>query len=162
GARAVALTPTPALFNGTAVAIAAGDEVTCAMRGDGSVACWGLGSSGQLGDGTIASWLPHRLALGSATAIASGPDHTCAIAGAAPDVYCWGFDENGELGDGGGDPQATPLFTKVTGAVQLALGVEHSCALLANQTVMCWGQGGDGELGSAANGDNSPPVMVTG
>lgn len=153
--------PTPALSDGQAVAVAGGEQFSCAMRRDGSVACWGMGSSGQLGDGTIASWLPHRVLLGAATALASGPDHTCAITGANSDVYCWGNDSDGELGDGGGDPQATPNFTTVTGAVQLAVGVQHSCALLTNQTVMCWGEGGDGELGNGTADDDSPPVRVS-
>ena len=155
-------TPVMALSDGHVVALAGGDDLSCALRDDGSVACWGLGSSGQLGNGTIAGWLPQRVPLTAPTAVASGAYHSCAITGQAHDVYCWGYDSEGELGDGGGPPHANPIFANVTNAVQLALGVDHSCALLGDGTVWCWGEDDDGALGNGMFGDDSSPVQVTG
>jgi alpha-tubulin suppressor-like RCC1 family protein len=154
--------PFPALSDGHVIAVAGGDDFSCALRDDNSVACWGLGSSGQLGDGTLASWQPQHVALTAPTAVATGTYHSCAITGAAHDVYCWGNDGDGQLGDGGGPPHADPLFTKISNAVQLALGDAHSCALLGDDTVRCWGEGKDGELGNGMFTDDSPPVKVTG
>ncbi|MGB1017115.1 MAG: RCC1 domain-containing protein, partial [Nannocystaceae bacterium] len=37
-----------------------------------------------------------------------------------------------------------------SGAAALALGLDHSCALLHSGTVRCWGRGGMGELGHAS------------
>ena len=39
----------------TAVAIAAGQEHTCALLDDATVKCWGVNGSGQLGSAPVAS-----------------------------------------------------------------------------------------------------------
>ena len=44
--------PSPCPASRNAAAIAAGWAHTCAVLGDGSARCWGLGSGGQLGNGT--------------------------------------------------------------------------------------------------------------
>jgi hypothetical protein len=44
--------PAPGI-HGEAVGLAAGAAHTCALLADGRVTCWGDGSSGQLGDGTV-------------------------------------------------------------------------------------------------------------
>ena len=41
--------------------VRAGDEFVCALRQTGTVTCWGIGTSGQLGDGTATTRrLPNR------------------------------------------------------------------------------------------------------
>jgi alpha-tubulin suppressor-like RCC1 family protein len=162
GSRDNSTIPVAALSDGHVIAVAGGDDLSCALRDNGSVACWGLGSSGQLGDGTVASWLPQHVALTLPTAVASGTFHSCAITGNKHDVSCWGNDADGQLGDGGGPPRAAPMFANVSDAVQLALGDDHSCALLGDGTVSCWGEGGDGALGNGTFDSDSMPVKVTG
>ncbi len=44
--------------NATVVDVSAGEQHTCAVLGDGSVACWGDGRFGQLGDGILADQTP--------------------------------------------------------------------------------------------------------
>ncbi|MDQ6777621.1 MAG: hypothetical protein M3071_15725, partial [Actinomycetota bacterium] len=104
----------------TAVAISAGFADTCAILDDGSVRCWGLGTSGRLGYGntnnvgdtdTPAAAGPVDLGPGrTAIAIAAGFDHTCARLDDGS-VRCWGDGIAGELGycsqDNVGD-DATP------------------------------------------------------
>ena len=64
--------------------------------------CWGVNSSGQLGDGTTTdSPVPVQVS-GHATdwaTVTAGGDHTCAEKTGGT-VWCWGDNGNGELGDG--------------------------------------------------------------
>jgi alpha-tubulin suppressor-like RCC1 family protein len=49
----------------------------------------------------------------------------------------------------------------LTGAVQLAVGYEHACALLSNGQVRCWGENDYGELGRGTiGGQFDRPVVV--
>src|SRR5207247_7328449 len=74
---------------GNFVGVAAGRQHTCAIRADGSVACWGAGASGQIAGGVLAVWSPTRVPLpGQASAIDAGGGHACALVGGVP--YCWG------------------------------------------------------------------------
>ena len=61
-------------------AIAAGDAFTCAVRPDQTVACWGEGVNGQLGDGTtVPRPRPGSVSdVTQAMAIAAGSTFTCA------------------------------------------------------------------------------------
>src|SRR3546814_1868658 len=93
----------------TAVAIACGDEHTCALLDDGSVKCWGSGAVGQLGygDGISRGDEPNEMGdnlptvdLGTnrtAVAIACGDRHTCALLDDGS-VKCWGSGAVGQLG----------------------------------------------------------------
>jgi alpha-tubulin suppressor-like RCC1 family protein len=77
-------------------------------------------------------------------------------------VYCWGANDDAQLGNLVRSPKARPVFANVTRAVQLALGVDHSCARLRDGTVQCWGDGGDGQLGDDMMRPFSAPVQVLG
>jgi hypothetical protein len=79
-------------FSGKAVALAGGSAHACSLLDDGSVACWGDNSSGQIGDGTMDS--PHptpgKVTLRArATSICAGSDQSCANLDDGS-VWCWG------------------------------------------------------------------------
>ena len=52
----------------------------------------------------------------------------------------------------------------LTGAVDLAAGYGHACALLSNATMRCWGENREGQLGNGttANPGTAQPVTVSG
>lgn len=155
-----------------AVAIAAGDDHTCAILAGGTVECWGYNFAAELGIGTSSGpavcssggWCSaHAVAvegLAGASAISAGGDHTCAIAAGA--LECWGYNSYGQLGDGqSGGPQTcywqlvrcakTPVATaSLSHVVAVAAGGDHTCALLAGGTVRCWGADWFGDLGDGA------------
>jgi alpha-tubulin suppressor-like RCC1 family protein len=103
GSTAKSSTPEPVsgITNASTVT-AAGIHHTCAVLASGGVDCWGIGSSGQLGNGgTENSTSPVAVTgLGSAAvATGGGIDFSCAMLGAGS-IECWGENYNGTLGAG--------------------------------------------------------------
>ncbi len=162
------------------VELAAGEGFSCAILDDGTVRCWGLNSSGQLGygntnnigdDETPSTAGPVNLGAGrTAVQIATGSTHACAILDNGT-VRCWGNGANGRLGYGntntiGDDETPGPIGTVDLGgysAISIAAGSEQTCALLAIGTVMCWGEGTTGRLGygnTSDIGDNELPATA--
>jgi hypothetical protein len=47
-------------------------------------------------------------------------------------------------------------------ATDLAVGGDHACAILDDQSFACWGDGDDGALGTGSSADAARPVIVPG
>jgi alpha-tubulin suppressor-like RCC1 family protein len=136
------------------LSISAGYYSVCALMSDSTIRCWGDNSGGQLGNSTegnvpIGHALPvldGGLPLTGAVRIAVGNWHACAVM-ANGGVKCWGSNFSGQLGLGNVEPSAIHGPTDVLGlatlpgeqVVELAVGKEHSCALLSSTVVKCWG-----------------------
>ena len=170
--------PLPVLVNlpnVTGLALSATSYSACALTEDGSAWCWGSNYNGEVGAGTTGTiYAPVRVkgeAGGAANlvgvrSIAKGGRHTCALTTAGA-VYCWGKGNSGQLGNGLDADQALPTQVKdpagsgtLDGVTALALGDEHSCALLKSGTVACWGRGLSGELGSSGSTNHNLPVVI--
>lgn len=156
----------------TATAVSLGFEYSCAITDLGSVRCWGLNNSGQLGQGNTTqvgdnageTTVPVP-AIGNATAIAAGNSHACAIVN-GQFIRCWGRNTEGELGQGntvnvgtsaGDVPVLVDLGPAVT-ASAITGGFGHTCAITGTGQVRCWGYNSDGQLGqgnTATVGDNA-------
>jgi alpha-tubulin suppressor-like RCC1 family protein len=148
----------------TATAVSAGIEQACVLLADGSVKCWGLGTFGQLGNGTNTSSPTPESVLGinTAKALATGNSHVCALLTNGT-VACWGRGENGELGNGDFANANVPVpVSGISNAVALTAGPSHTCALLADSTLRCWGAGRDGKLGNGLQTNSSLPVTPVG
>jgi alpha-tubulin suppressor-like RCC1 family protein len=147
-----------------AVALSAGYEHACALKANGSAACWGRNNSGELGDGTTVTrtittavtGLTDAVSIsagGYANASANGNQYrgrSCAIK-ANGSTVCWG--DTGYAIIGNGVVQATPTaIAGLTDTAALSLGGDHTCALKASGAIACWGnnafaQIGDGNIG---------------
>jgi hypothetical protein len=145
---------------------------TCAVLQGGSLVCWGLGSSGQLGYDstdnvgdldTPASVAPVNLGGHTAKAVATGSYHTCAILDDGS-VRCWGFGGDGRLGYGNTNPVLDPSTAGAVDlgpgrtAVAITAGSDDTCVILDTGGVECWGFGGNGELGGALGYGNESAV----
>jgi alpha-tubulin suppressor-like RCC1 family protein len=124
-----------------AVQITAGGAHACARTRLGDVLCWGSGEHGQV-DGHVwpgVSFQPVHVALDPASDIDAGDAHTCAVV--ARGVTCWGDARFGQSGREIGEHALRPgLVPGTEDAVEVATGVRHSCARLADGHVLCWGQ----------------------
>ncbi|MCB9730845.1 MAG: hypothetical protein H6744_19920 [Deltaproteobacteria bacterium] len=146
------------------VGVTAREDQSCAVRDDGSAACWGNGSSGELGDGTgVDRWAPSEIIGGLEFAdVRMGDHHACGLTSEGR-VYCWGWNVNGQLGKGGSVGGTALAPTPVVGlvdAVALAVGEDHSCAIRAGGRLVCWGDGSGWSLGNGLANDGTQPVDV--
>ena len=119
------------------VQISLGSSHTCALNREGRLACWGLGSTGQLGNESFNN-KDHPVAvveaegstdpLGNIAQVDSGGNHTCAMTSGGR-VLCWGRGAGGQLGHGNsldsGDKDAPlAVVEKGSGSRPLRLGVK--------------------------------------
>jgi alpha-tubulin suppressor-like RCC1 family protein len=150
----------------TPTAVSAGGEFTCVRLPDGTARCVGRNQFGQLGGG---SWTDSSVGpvsgLTTATRVAAGDEFACALL-ANGTVKCWGLGESGQRGDGSfGTFAFAPVSVNgLTGAVALAAGYGHTCALLSNATMRCWGENREGQLGNGTTAipGTAQPVAVSG
>jgi alpha-tubulin suppressor-like RCC1 family protein len=92
--------------------------------------------------------------------VAVGGNTSCAVT-IGGEVFCWGDGAYGALSDGTvGDQSPSPVAAMgfAAGAVTLALGDHHGCALLTGQTVQCWGDDEQGQLGDGQRQPRATPV----
>ncbi len=154
-------------------AVVAGQDHACALSG-GNVYCWGLNSSGQLGNNlTTTSEIPVKALMPvAATEIAANGTTNCALT-AAGAVYCWGGNSYGQVGNDTSTTALAPAQVHgvnnggtLSNITSLAVGSLHACALSTYGNVYCWGYNYYGSVGSplAATGGNvnSVPFEVQG
>ena len=151
------------------IQVAIGFDHMCVLLEDGTVKCRGKDNFGQLGQKGISySDLPSTPAIDLGTKvkqIAAYGNFTCALNDSGL-VKCWGKNNHGQLGLGHsfyiGDDEDDSFSYIDLGApvVKLAVGSNHSCALVAGGKVRCWGLNHYGQLGYGHKnsiGDNEHP-----
>jgi len=113
--------------------VASSGWAACARLSGGALRCWGLNSTGGLGDGSTTDRSSPVAVVGieSATQVAVGGGTGCAILADAT-VRCWGYNEFGQLGDGTTTDRTTPV------------------------AVVFGGGGGGGDNGGGGGGDVKP------
>ncbi|MBI5545607.1 MAG: hypothetical protein HY901_17105 [Deltaproteobacteria bacterium] len=157
------VSPQPVLWTKRAIGLAAGWKNTCAVTESGALYCWGNNTLGELGDDSmIARDAPFPVASmqTGVTALAISSLHACAVKDRK--VFCWGNNDHSQVVSGGTGCNTTlnacyqPNDVGVTGAVDVAVGSDHSCALLETGKVVCWGSNQFGQIGH----DSDSPADV--
>ncbi|GIW53308.1 MAG: hypothetical protein KatS3mg081_2663 [Gemmatimonadales bacterium] len=162
--------------------VAAGLVYTCAIAVSRDAFCWGSGSSGKLGNGSLEDRaLPVIVAgdLEFKTLSARGA-HTCGVT-VSSEVYCWGSNADLQLGSTVAEetcgvgllkcvstPHRVPTelrFEDITvgGPVPLGDGPligGHTCGRTAAGEVYCWGGNEQGQVLGSQNLRESTPVAL--
>ena len=141
----------------------AGANHTCAVTTGNRAFCWGMGRSGEIGDGkTFLRFVPQAVAGGHSFDRVSAGDPTC---GETTDnrLYCWGPNSAGQLGDGTTTQRLTPVA--VVGAkffAQVSVGGGNTCGVVSSSTrpAYCWGFNGKGEVGDGTTMGRTRPTAV--
>lgn len=140
-------------------------------RANGFVWAWGFNGSGQLGiDPSITGAMSSPIRVYGLPAgivgIASGGAFNYAVANDGT-VWAWGDNDYGQLGNGTLTQNYMPsqvlksAGTTLTGVVQVAAGIQHGLARLADGTVWAWGYNFFNQLGDGTTKDSSFAVKVS-
>ncbi|MCA9532683.1 MAG: hypothetical protein KC593_03355 [Myxococcales bacterium] len=138
-----------------AVDVSTGLTRTCALRRNGTVACWGSLT------GRIESSLPIPVdGFTDVTAMnVGGTAYSMTVCGIHQDggVSCAGS----PLGANGEATLTATRIAGITGATDVIVGTDAAC-VLAGGKVLCWGSGSYGQLGNGATSSSATPVEVAG
>jgi uncharacterized repeat protein (TIGR01451 family) len=145
-----------------AVAIAAGGDLSLAMKSGGTLWAWGNNSQGQLGNGTTTnSSTPVQVSgLTGEVAFGAGLNYGLALKN---DGTVWAWGNNSFEGQGAVVASSTPVqVTGLTGEKAIAAGSYQSLALKSDGTVWALGYNIYGELGNGTTVSSSTAVQVSG
>ncbi|MEY4667883.1 MAG: hypothetical protein RL518_582 [Pseudomonadota bacterium] len=144
--------------------LSVGSTHACVVMESGGAKCWGVNSSGQIGDGSLFSRvIPVDVSGWTANvlAIEAGHNHSCLVTQGANVVYCTGQNAWSQLGDGTSNDTTTPVMVSgLSSAVDANAGGLHSCARLTGGALYCWGDNSLGQLGDGTNTLRSTPVQI--
>lgn len=145
--------------NVTVIGVATGSAYSCALLSNGIVKCWGINSSGQLGNGTNTNSNTPILVSGinNAISVTAGGNTSCVLISDSS-VKCWGNNWFGQLGNGTNTDSNTPvLVSELNNAANSStVGFGFfalTCASLSNRSIKCWGANRSGQLGIGSNSE---------
>jgi alpha-tubulin suppressor-like RCC1 family protein len=171
----------------TYLAVAAGDEDTCAVQSDGTMHCcgFGYGTLEKIGDATswtstaVAvngedyfglqgtgalytwSWIDDVAASGTIVdwkSFVVGAGHRCGIR-ADNSLSCFGSNNAGQLGDGTTTSKSAPVQVgDGKDWSQVAVGGSFTCGLRGND-LYCWGDNSQGQIGDGSAWSVTPVVV---
>ncbi|MCX6854726.1 MAG: Ig-like domain-containing protein, partial [Verrucomicrobia bacterium] len=156
----------------TVTAMAAGGVHCLVLCSDGTLATWGNGSNGELGNG--GSTLSSVPVLVNRTGVLAGKTVTQLTAGGLNSLLLcsdgslvtWGAGNVGQLGNGANSQSSLPVLVNRSGVLagktvtKLSIGSNHSLVLCSDGTVVSWGINSSGQLGNNSIINSNVPVLV--
>ena len=156
--------------------VSAGNRHCAAIKTDGTLWTWGLGTSGQLGDNTITNKSTPVTTFPGGTnwkQVSAGYRH-CAAIKTDGTLWTWGQGTYGQLGrTSAGFIRLTPVTTFAGGTnwadtptaapedlYTISAGIDNSVAIKTDGTLWTWGGGFSGQLGTNDRTTRSTPVTT--
>lgn len=147
--------------------VTAGDQFTCARTMTQDTYCWGKGTEGQLGLGTVAdNATPIQISSHFPNFVSLGTTSACSIRNNGVQVLdCWGDDTLLQLGNGSpATTESSPTNTGISNSFQVSVGASHAC-MMTNpplDSIYCWGDNSFGQSGQGNTvGPTASAVEVT-
>jgi alpha-tubulin suppressor-like RCC1 family protein len=148
GDRAISAVPVDVGLAG-AIRVSAGEYGACAETTAG-LRCWGQNTYGELGAADLQtrySPVPVDATISPIEGLVAAHGRMCVWGGGR--AQCWGHANSFSLGNGIDDRGfAQPQPVQATTITHLALGFDHMCVALVDDTVTCYGYNGNGQLGT--------------
>jgi alpha-tubulin suppressor-like RCC1 family protein len=144
--------------------VSSGKEHTAAVKTNGTLWTWGLGSSSKLGSrSNVDSFTPITTFTGGFnwSQVSCGFDHTAAVKTDGT-LWTWGNGSSGRLGDNDILNKSTPTTTFIGGNnwKQVSCGYDHTAAVKTDSTLWIWGNNTLGQLGISDMNTRSIPVII--
>lgn len=131
----------------------------CAITSTGQMKCWGINSSGELGEaGAIGATVYSPTVADTTdtyTKVVSYYNATCGITTTGV-LKCAGYNNNGRLGLG--DTNSRTSFTVVDSGVSysdIELGMSHACGRTTTGVIKCWGSNSHGQIAKPSGTSSS-------
>jgi alpha-tubulin suppressor-like RCC1 family protein len=151
-------------LSGLATDVSAGADHSCVVVGAGLM-CFGrnhLSQSGQVNNPLQFSTPTAVTINGTVSGVSAGDAFTCVLMNTGA-VQCFGSNAAGQLGRGNAiSLDATPGVVQglSAGAVAIATGASHACAITPAGDVLCWGLNEFGQLGDNSQDNSNVAVAV--
>lgn len=162
------LVPTQVSGGGSWKSVSLGYQVTCAIKSDDTLNCWGNNQYGAtaLNTTTGNTLVPTQVSgAGSwkiiSVGLSNGSNHSgCAIK-SDDTVWCWGSNSYGNLGDGSTTQRIVPTAISGGGSWRLIeAGNMHTCGIKSDDTAWCWGYNSEGQLNDGTTTQRTSPTAV--
>jgi alpha-tubulin suppressor-like RCC1 family protein len=136
----------------------------CARLSDGTLRCWGLGTSGQLGRGSSTNSSVPVTVSGISTAVSISVENatSCAVLQGGA-LRCWGSNSQGQIGGVVGVGRTTPGdISGVANVSQVAVGDKTIFIRTSDNRIFALGDNDEGQLGNPTLSLNSVvPVSIS-
>jgi alpha-tubulin suppressor-like RCC1 family protein len=144
--------------------VSVGNFHTGAIKTNGELWTWGLGTNGRLGTDSVTSQSSPVQTISGGTnwkTVSAGNAHTAAIK-TNGELWSWGNGACGRLGNNAITNHSSPVQT-ISGGTNwktVSAGNAHTAAIKTNGELWTWGYGAFGQLGNNATTNRSSPVQT--